>query len=58
VNCWEKDYRYAVDFVSAMLDYAESVNPDHDSKEFSAALEQWISEKSEKFERNWNENYK
>ena len=50
---WEKKHKHALDSVSAMVAYAESVNPDHDSPEFAKALYYWVKKLSDDYERQW-----
>ena len=44
MNQWEKQRQYTFDSVSAMIDYAESKNKDHESKKFQDALWEWVEE--------------
>lgn len=53
MNLWEKKHKYTMDSVSAMIAYAESINPDHDSSEFAEALYYWAKNLSDDYERQW-----
>jgi len=50
---WEKQHKHALDSVSAMVAYADSVNPDHESQEFANALKYWIDNIADDFNRQW-----
>lgn len=50
---WEKQHKHALDSVSAMIAYADSVNSDHESKEFADALIYWVENMADDFNRQW-----
>lgn len=54
MNIWERNYQYNLDSVKAMVEYAESINSDHESKEFSDALRYWVENLEGKFKEDWN----
>ena len=53
MNPWEKRHKHALDSVSAMVAYAESVNPDHESKEYADALLYWAEYIADNFNAQW-----
>lgn len=50
---WEKQHKHTLDSVSAMVAYADSVNPDHESQEFANALKYWIDNIADDFNKQW-----
>ena len=50
---WEKQHKHALDSVSAMVAYADSVNPDHESQEFANALKYLIDNIADDFNKQW-----
>lgn len=50
---WEKQHKHALDSVSAMVAYADSVNSDHESQEFAYALKYWIDNIADDFNKQW-----
>lgn len=58
MNIWERNYQCNLDSVKAMVEYAESINSDHESKEFSDALRYWAENLECKFKEDWNKQHK
>lgn len=57
MNQWELKRKYTLDSVSAMIDYAESISEDHESKSFQDALWDWVKNHEQEFKDNWEKEF-
>lgn len=53
MNKYEKRRIYQLAEIKAMIDYAESVNPNRDSFEYQQALWDWVEIYLDDFRKNW-----
>ena len=53
MNNYEKRRIYQFAEIKAMIEYAESVNPNRDSNEYQQALWDWVQLYVDDFRKNW-----
>lgn len=53
MNIFERKTKFQQDEMVEMIRYAETINKDHDSKEFADALLYWVHNYLDEFRRNW-----
>lgn len=53
MNKYEKRRIYQFAEIQAMIEYAESVNPNRDSVEYQQALWDWVNLYLDDFRKNW-----
>ena len=58
MNYWERRRKYALDAISAMVSYANSINPDKESQEYKEALLYWADNLSDKYKEDWEKQHK
>lgn len=53
MNKWSKRRKFTFDMISAMIKYAESINPDKESEEYKEALFYWATDLSDDYKKYW-----
>lgn len=49
--------KFTLDSISAMIDYAEKINPNRESNEYQSALSAWMEYEYDNFKKNWEIEY-
>ena len=55
MNKWELKRKFTLDYIKAMIDYAEKVNPDKESEEYKEALWYWVQNEYEDYKAEWEQ---
>ena len=55
MNKYQKQRKFTLDSISAMIDYAESINKDRESIEYQSALSSWMENNFDLFKETWEQ---
>lgn len=53
MNKWEKQRKYTLDMIDAMIKYAQGISSDPNSKAYEYALMYFATEMSDDYKKNW-----
>jgi hypothetical protein len=55
MNKWELKRKFTLDYIKAMIEYAEKANPDKESEEYKEALWYWVQNEYEDYKAEWEQ---
>lgn len=55
MNKWELKRKFTLDYIKAMIEYAEKAYPDKESEEYKEALWYWVQNEYEDYKAEWEQ---
>ena len=55
MNKWELKLKFTLDYIKAMIEYAEKVNSNKESEEYKEALFYWVQNEYENYKTEWEQ---
>ncbi|MBO7691334.1 MAG: hypothetical protein J6T10_01710 [Methanobrevibacter sp.] len=55
MNKWELKRKFTLDYIKAMIEYAEKANSDKESEEYKEALWYWVQNEYEDYKAEWEQ---
>lgn len=55
MNKWELKRKFTLDYIKAMIEYAEKVNSNKESEEYKEALFYWVQNEYEHYKTEWEQ---
>ena len=55
MNKWELKRKFTLDYIKAMIEFAEKTNSDHESEEYKDALWYWVQNEYEDYKADWEQ---